>query len=808
MLKFWIREKFFSVVKYCVSPFIRFEVEFEEGISEKDLTNPKTIYALPNKSVSELVALDKYTDKQNTVSPIEGFEETNLQRFIRLIPPKFDIGTQKIKRFLPENLPEILSLDDEKIILIPVSFYWGMHPDKQKSFFKIVFSQSWTVSGYFKKFFRVLLHGRSLVIKFNRPLTLSELKDKERTVDESSRLVSRYLRAIFRKTKKAAIGPDISHRRTLVRSLSRDKVVREEIKAQSNGDLKKKRRLNKKAFKYANEICSDINYPIVRNLQRGLSWFWNKRYDGIHLQNLDKLKSIADDHSLVYLPCHRSHIDYLALSYILLEKGLMLPHIAAGNNLNLPILGGIGKGGGAFFMRRSFRDNKLYSLIFFQYFKRLLQRGSSVEFFPEGGRSRSGFTLQAKPGLLSMTIRSFASLSDEKVKLIPTYIGYEKIIEGNSYLSELLGEEKKRENFLDLFKTIKDFGNFLGNAYINFGEPIDLKDFLEQKEGLKDYTIDSPLDRPIWLKKATSRLGIEVMKGINKSSAITTSSLFSLSLLTETTQSLDTKIISKRIELFIDLIKRNQNFKDVWLTEDSPEKIIAKTEELGLINSQLIGGEKVFRPTRNEAALLSFYQNNISHFFLLYSLVCLSLKYVEELSEKEILRLTNLVYPFLQSDFYLPWSDEQVGKVVVNNLKILIELGLVVKKDKDLLTKPEKDSKEYRDFLALSNISEPSIKRFYIVMSTLWKEEIDILELQDKCEAIANKLQEIEGWLYTEFSDASKFKSFIAKLLDDRYIKENTNNKLSASRITKRVQKEFKQFFNQEFMNEVNRLNL
>ncbi len=808
MLKFWIREKFFSVVKYCVSPLIRFEVEFEEGITEKDLTNPKTIYALPNKSVSELVALDKYTDKQNTVSPIEGFEETNLQRFIRLIPPKFDIGTQKIKRFLPENLPEILSLDDEKIILIPVSFYWGMHPDKQKSFFKIIFSQSWTVSGYFKKFFRVLLHGRSLVIKFNRPLTLSELKDKERTVDESSRLVSRYLRAIFRKTKKAAIGPDISHRRTLVRSLSRDKVVREEIKAQSKGDLKKKRRLNKKAFKYANEICSDINYPIVRNLQRGLSWFWNKRYDGIHLQNLDKIKSIADDNSLVYLPCHRSHIDYLALSYILLEKGLMLPHIAAGNNLNLPILGGIGKGGGAFFMRRSFRDNKLYSLIFFQYFKRLLQRGSSVEFFPEGGRSRSGFTLQAKPGLLSMTIRSFASLSDEKVKLIPTYIGYEKIIEGNSYLSELLGEEKKRENFLDLFKTIKDFGNFLGNAYINFGEPIDLKDFLELKEGLKDYTIDSPLDRPIWLKKATSRLGIEVMKGINKSSAITTSSLFSLSLLTETTQSLDTKIISKRIELFIDLIKRNQNFKDVWLTEDSPEKIIAKTEELGLINSQLIGGEKVFRPTRNEAALLSFYQNNISHFFLLYSLVCLSLKYVEELSEKEILRLTNLVYPFLQSDFYLPWSDEQVGKVVVNNLKILIELGLVVKKDKDLLTKPEKDSKEYRDFLALSNISEPSIKRFYIVMSTLWKEEIDILELQDKCEAIANKLQEIEGWLYTEFSDASKFKSFITKLLDDRYIKENTDNKLSASRITKRVQKEFKQFFNQEFMNEVNRLDL
>ncbi len=809
MLRFWFRERVFSVVKYCVSPFIRFEVEFDEGISEKDLNKVKNIYALPNKSISELVALDKYTNKLNAPSPKEYFEETSLQRYICLIPPKFNIGEQKIKRFLPQNLPEILTLEDDEVILVPVSFYWGIHPDKQRSFFKIVFSQSWAVSSSFKKFFRVLLHGRSLVIRFNKPFILSELKEKDRTVEESSRLVSRYLRALFRKTKKAAIGPDISHRRTLVRSLARDKVVRKEIKVQSKGDLKRRRKLNKKAFRYANEICSDINYPIVRNLLRGLSWFWNKRYEGIQIQNLDKIKSIASENSLIYVPCHRSHIDYLALSYILLEKGLMLPHVAAGNNMNLPILGRIGRGGGAFFMRRSFAGNRLYSLIFFQYFRRLLQRGSTVEFFPEGGRSRSGFSLQARPGLLSMTIRSFASLSNENVKLIPIYIGYEKIIEGSSYLSELLGEQKKRESFLDLFKTIKDFNNFLGNAYINFGSPIDLKDFLESELGEKDYKINSPLDRPSWLKKATNNLGSEVMRGINESAVVTTSGLFSLSLLTETTQTLDSNSISKRIEMFIDLLKKNDDYKDVWLTEESPKKVIAKTEALGLINSQLIGGERVFRPTRNEAALLSFYQNNISHYYLLYSLICLSLKYVEKLSEEEIIRLTNLVYPFLQSDVYLPWKGEQINKVIAKNLKTLIKSGLIVKTDKGLLSKPEKNGKEYRDFWALSNISEPSIKRFYIVMSTLWKEEgTDVVELQQRCVVIANKLQQIEGWLYTEFSDAAKFQFFITKLLEDRYIKENTSNKLSASRITQRVQKEFQQFFNQEFMHEVNQLNL
>ena len=142
----------------------------------------------------------------------------------------------------------------------------------------------------------------------------------------------------------------------------------------------------------------------------------------------------------------------------------------------------------------------------------------------------------------------------------------------------------------------------------------------------------------------------------------------------------------------------------------------------------------------------------------------------------------------------MPWKGEQINKVITKNLKTLIKSGLIVKAGKGLLSKADKNGKEYRDFWALSNISEPSIKRFYIVMSTLWKEEgTDVVELQQRCVVIANKLQQIEGWLYTEFSDASKFEVFINKLLEDRYIKENARNKLTASRITKKVQKEFQQ---------------
>ncbi len=809
MLRLWISEIIFLGVKFCLTPFIKYEVEFEEGVSKELLNKSKVIYAFPEYSVSELVALDKYTNQLNIPSPVENFTPSGLKKFICLIRPRFDISEQKIKRFLPQNLPEILDLDDNDIELIPVSFYWGMHPEKQRSFFKILFSQSWTVSSPLKKFFRILFHGRSLIIKFNTPLILSEIKDKERTNEENSRLISRYLRALFRRSKQAAIGPDISHRRTLVKSLSKDKEVRKEIRKQSKNNQKKKKKLNKRAYEYANEICSDINYPIVRNLQRGLSWFWNRRYEGIHVKNLDLIKSIADKNCLIYVPCHRSHIDYLALSFVLLEKGLMLPHIAAGKNLNLPVLGGILRGGGAFFMRRSFVANKLYSLVFFQYFKRLLERGSSIEFFPEGGRSRSGFSLQARPGLLSMSIRSFSGLSNVKVKLVPTYIGYEKIIEGNSYLSELLGKRKKNENLLDIFRSVKDLRNFLGNAYIHFGKPIDLQSFLETElDKNKDFRIESPLDRPEWLRKATSSLGDRVMQGINSSAVLTTSSLFSLSLLTESTQSLDLETIKRRISMFINLIKENEIYDHLWLTEESTEKIISKTEDLGLIQAELIGGSKVYRPSKKEAALLSYYQNNTSHHFLLYSMICLALKYVNQISLPELHRLSNLIYPFLQSDFYLPWKKEEIPMVLEKCIKVLLKSDLIKEQKKGFLSKPEENSKKYRDYLALSNICESSIKRFYIVMSIVWKiDEIEVNNLQKKCEEMASKLQEIEGWLYTEFSDATKFKTFINKLLDDRYLKKNTSAKLTTSRITKKVQIDFERFFNKDFMHLVNQLN-
>ena len=806
MFSFWIRKRIFSLIRFFIKPVVKFEIEFDESVSADSINQTESVYAIPASSISDLIALDLSCEQLAIPKPLSNISNSKLKKLITQRSPKYNRLKRKIVRRSTDNLEAVLKISVHDYQIMPVSFYWGKHPDKQKSLFKILFSQSWAATGPIKKFFKVLLHGRSLVIKFHKPLEIEGLKIKEGNEGANSKIVTRYLRNLFRRSKQAKLGPDISHRRTLVKSLSQNEEVRKSIKKVSESGKKTEKSLEKKALKYANEISSDLSYPIIKLLIKGFSWFWNSRYDGVHVRNIEQIKHLSKDNSIIYVPCHRSHIDYCALSYILYTEGLMIPQIPAGNNLNLPILGKILRSGGAIFMRRSF-NNPLYSTVFFQYIRSLMRRGSSIEFFPEGGRSRSGLTLPARPGLISMILRSFSGLRSRDVKVVPIYIGYEKILEGKSYLSELSGKSKKGESLLDPFKVLKDFNNYLGNAYINFGNPIDLKEFLSSRLIDEENLPNSLEDKPAWLREATNSLGEEIMQGVNASVAVTSTSLFAMSLLSDPTQSLEEGKLKLRIELFLDLISASKTYKDVWLTNTDKSKIIEKTLRLGLINQKLVGNSTVYQLSNDETAILSFYKNNIAHIFMLHSSICESLRYVSSISKEEMKRLVSLVFPFFKRDFHLSERSESLDYLIDSSLHSLVKLGLVIQKDDGDLIKPEEESQKYQEFLAVSNICEPSIKRFYITMHALWNNSPLSREvLQDQCLGVSKKLEEIEGWPYPEFSDKNKFNQFIDKMLAEKFIKENSENKLFASRITNKVKGDYLNFFNAEFIDLIEQL--
>ncbi|MCP4711500.1 MAG: glycerol-3-phosphate 1-O-acyltransferase PlsB, partial [Planctomycetes bacterium] len=154
----------------------------------------------------------------------------------------------------------------------------------------------------------------------------------------------------------------------------------------------------KKTKAYCTEIFADCTQLTIEIMLRLLRQFWRRFYAGIDTYNVETIKQVALTHQLVYVPCHRSHVDYLLLSYIIFNENLAIPYIASGNNLNMPIIGRILRGGGAFFIRRSFKDNPLYGAVMRAYVEQLIELGVPIEYFIEGGRSRTGRLLKPKLG--------------------------------------------------------------------------------------------------------------------------------------------------------------------------------------------------------------------------------------------------------------------------------------------------------------------------------------------------------------------------------------------------------------------------
>ena len=779
-------------MKYLISSEIR-----EEDLSKIKLNN-NNVYALPSKSVIDLVALNEICRLNDLPLPIDKLQDGKTKRFICLQSPRYLVSEQRFKRQKTHNLEEILKIDDD-ISIVPVSISWGNRPDKKQSLFKIIFSPSWRPAGSIKRIFKLMAHGRNLQIQFEKTININEEIDFDNAIEKNALILSRYIRAILRKSKQAMLGPDISHRRTLVKSLIKNKYVRKEIQDLAEGSKSRKKQLTKKAYRYANEICSDLQYPIVSLLASGFTWFWNTRYEGLHTNNLEEIRELSKDNALIYLPCHRSHIDYCALTYLLYENGLMIPQVAAGNNLNLPIIGGILRGAGAVFMRRTFMSNSLYSTVFFEHIRALMTRGNSIEFFPEGGRSRTGLSLPSRPGLLSLIIRSYASLKDQNVKIVPVYIGYEKILEGQSYLSELAGGKKEKESILDPLKVFKDFRNYLGNAYLNFSKPIDLDTFL--KENVEnDYFISSPQEKPQWLQEVTSRLGQDVIRSINNSVAVTSTSLFSLALLTSSTQALSEEDLIERINFFLSLIESSPDYKDVWMTHTGVKEIIDKTEKLGFIKPTLISSKKVYRPSSDEVATLSFYKNNIAHLFMLESLICESVKFIKTAPKDEIIKVIEMMYPIFAKDFHLKKSTITQEDIRIA-LESLISKSLLDEDENEFIRAPSEISPYFQNYIALSNLCEPSLKRFYIVMRTMWQSEIIFKEdLKLKCRQLAEELEKVEGWPYPEFSDNAKFDNFVYMMKEAKFFKEDSSGNLEVSKITKRVKRLYERFFDKKFL--------
>ncbi|MEC8023174.1 MAG: 1-acyl-sn-glycerol-3-phosphate acyltransferase, partial [Myxococcota bacterium] len=253
---------------------------------------------------------------------------------------------------------------------------------------------------------------------------------------------------------------------------------------------------------------------------------------------------------LVVIPSHKSHVDYLLLSYLFYVNGLVTPSIAAGNNLNFFPLGQMFRRWGAFFLRRSFKQNPLYARVFRAYMHKLLKDGRTVEFFIEGGRSRTGKLLPPKYGLLGHVVDAVVEGISRDVLLIPAAIGYEKIIEGRAYVRELSGHEKQGESIGGLLGATRVLSERFGRVYVSFDEPISLSEFLESQGVNADAGFRDAAHR----RAVITKLGYRILGGINHVSPATASSIVATVLLSDEFRGISQSRLLARVGGLVDFL--------------------------------------------------------------------------------------------------------------------------------------------------------------------------------------------------------------------------------------------------------------
>lgn len=746
-------------------------------------------YALQSPSISDLAVLDTECRKAGLPRPVLAVAVGDLMEpaaFFYLTPEPDWLGRHD-KRGAPPTLERLVAAigqnPEEDAQIIPVSVFWGQSPDRESSAWKLLFADSWAVTGKLRRLATILILGRKTRVQFSEPIHLRELVDQNKGYELTLRKSQRLLRVHFRNLKSAVIGPDVSHRRNLVKGLLDEPLVQQAILEEAEREHISQDKAREKALSYGNEIASDYTYSAIRFLEVVLSWFWNKIYDGIKVSHIEGVQDVAPGHEVIYVPCHRSHIDYLLLSYLLFRNGLTPPHIAAGINLNMPVIGSLLRRGGAFFMRRTFKGNPLYTAVFNEYLHSLFTKGFPVEYFVEGGRSRTGRMLQPKTGMLAITVRSFLRNSRMPIVFVPVYIGYERVLEGRTYLGELRGATKKKESIFDIFKVIGALRQRFGQVSVNFGEPIKLAEFLdaEQPDWRTEAKELAPQYRPQWLSETTNRLGDRVAQRLNEAAAVNPMNLVAIALLSTQRLALDDQAMERVLDLYLTLLRAVPYSPHTTLPEGNGRDLIEHVKGMDLLAEQKDALGKILYLNEQNAVLMTYYRNNVLHIFALPSLLASYFQSSSRMTREQILRYTRALYPYLQSELFIRWPLNELDEVVDQWLAAFVEQGLLRSKEEGVFVRPEPSSREFVLLTLLSRAIAQTLQRFYMAIALLLnsgQHTLSAEELEDLCTVMAQRLSILHGLNAPEFFDKSLFRHFIQTLLDLGVLRKDAAGKL------------------------------
>jgi glycerol-3-phosphate O-acyltransferase len=379
---------------------------------------------------------------------------------------------------------------------------------------------------------------------------------------------------------------------------------------------RRRRDVENDASRYLREIAathSPFVIDLAANLIRGLYTLGYGEALHYDRKELRRVKSLSERYPVVFLPSHKSNLDHLVLQYALHEQGHAPNHTAGGINMNFFPVGPIVRRSGVFFIRRSFKDNPVYKFVLHAYIDFLIEKRFSLEWYIEGGRSRSGKLLPPRFGLLAYVVDAFRRGKTDDVMLIPTSIAYDQIQDVGSYAAEQQGLPKQKESFGWFLGVVRRLHRRYGDIHMRFGEPVALSKVLGRAEPGAEPSDDIE-------SLAVQKLAFEVAARINRVTPITPASLVTLSLLGVGDQALTMDEIRASLDRLVGYVRQRELPHTLELDQLDDEAAVKRALD-ALADNDVVsrfseGPEDIYRIGPDEQIEAAYYANTVIHFFV------------------------------------------------------------------------------------------------------------------------------------------------------------------------------------------------
>ena len=738
-------------------------------------------YITVTSGLGNLLAIERLTQKMHLPSPFSDLyiHGRRVPRIAYLHNPRMfsSHGVDACAEKVFEEWAEACAESHTDLQVIPISVIWSRNPGYKGRPLHGFGINNHTPS--FKKFFNLMLQGRDNCTIVQDLVTVSGIMRRCGGKPDYA-MLKRLASIKFISKARMIVGKPLPDRAKTIDALLKRPAVLRAIDAEASRTGLSKEEISRRARRIYDVMVSDPRYPLIRFLNTIISHVWKRIYHGQTIIGAEAVRRLSENgHEIIYIPCHRSHMDYVLLSFVIFHEGLPMPQIASGDNLNFFPVGPLIRRCGSYFIRRKMRGDDFYIALFSEYLCLLFETGYATEFFIEGGRSRTGRTLPPKTGMVAMAVESQLRGISRPITFVPIYLGYEHVSEVRSYMSELNGHAKQKESawqLLGIFKRMR----YYGRGYVTFGKPIEIPQYLAEKVPNWREDIDPEgKNRPAWLHDTVNRLADNIIRNLNGAAQANGINLCALAIMSDTDHTMSMAKLHACINMYLRLMKADEKLHDL-MPKQTAGVLIKQALELNKFHVYDVGEDMKFvRPSYGQSLQLTYFENNIVHLFALPALIANIIIRNGHITREDIRVHTRQIFYFLRHELYAPVDESRLDMLITRYINCFLVSGYITENQGMIFLSGD----GFDEFYILSRCIHLNLVRYLVAVTALKgisNGTTTIPEFVGKCIVYARRLPVDVTGNSPEFADPILFKIMCDTFMRHKYFALDADKRITS----------------------------